>query len=99
MNQLGFPLLSLILWLPAAGALALLFVPRANAELARRISLATMVAGFLISLLLPLRFETNPMQIAMVGAPPVMQFVEELPWLPIVGATYSLGLMASVSGW
>ncbi|WP_298401116.1 NuoM family protein [uncultured Chloroflexus sp.] len=92
MNQLGFPLLSLVLWLPAAGALALLFVPRANVELSRRISLVTMVAVFLISLLLPLRFETNPMQIAVVGAPPVMQFVEELPWLPIVGATYSLGV-------
>ncbi|PMP73334.1 MAG: NADH:ubiquinone oxidoreductase subunit M, partial [Chloroflexus aggregans] len=92
MNQLGFPLLSLILWLPAAGALVLLFVPRANAELARRVSLATMVVVFLLSLLLPLRFETNPLQTTVVGASPVMQFVEEVPWLPIVGATYSLGI-------
>ena len=29
MNQLGFPLLSIVLWLPTLGALALLFVPRA----------------------------------------------------------------------
>ena len=92
MNQLGFPLLSLILWLPTVGALVLLFVPQTNPELARRVSLTTMVIGFVLSLILPLRFETNPFQVAVVGAPPAMQFVEELPWLPIVGATYSLGI-------
>ncbi len=92
MNQLGFPLLSLILWLPTAGALALLFVPRTNAELARRVSFVTMLITFALSLALPLRFETEPAQIMVVGAPPVMQFVEDLPWLPIIGATYSLGV-------
>jgi NADH-quinone oxidoreductase subunit M len=92
MNQVGFPLLSLILWLPAVGALALLALPRTNAELARRVSLAFAVVTFLVSLLLPLNFEPNVMQAAVVGMPPAMQFVEELVWLPGVGAGYSLGL-------
>lgn len=92
MNQVGFPLLSLILWLPAVGVLALLAVPRGSAELARKVSLVFALVTFAVSLLLLPNFEPNVMQAAVVGMPPAMQFVEELVWLPGVGAGYSLGL-------
>jgi NADH-quinone oxidoreductase subunit M len=92
MNQLGFPILSLVLWLPTLGALALIALPRLGDEASRRTALAVAVLTFLVSLALPLRFEPSPAQIMMVGAPPVMQFYESLPWLPSFGISYSLGL-------
>ncbi len=78
-----FPYLSLILWLPALGALALLAVPRAQQQTARTVALGFSLLTFAISLALPLRFDpTNP----------AMQFVEQLPWLPQWGISYHLGL-------
>ncbi|MEI8166868.1 MAG: NADH-quinone oxidoreductase subunit M [Chloroflexales bacterium] len=90
----GFPLLSIVLWLPALGALLLLLVPRGAAELARRIALAVAVVTFLVSLPLVFGFQSSPTATpaaALAGAP-VMQFAESLPWLPSWGVNYSLGI-------
>ena len=46
-NAAGFPLLSLILFLPLAGALLLLFIPKANSSLIRMIANLVALAGFL----------------------------------------------------
>ena len=78
-----FPYLSLILWLPALGALALLATPREQHQTARSIALAVSLLTFVISLALPLRF--NP-------ADPSMQFVEQVAWIPQWGISYHLGL-------
>lgn len=81
----GIPILSLVLWLPALGAIALLAVPRNGAdELARRLSLAVASLTFLISLALPFGFQSS------AGA--ALQFAEQIPWLPSWGISYSLGL-------
>jgi NADH-quinone oxidoreductase subunit M len=86
----AFPILSTVLWLPALGALGLLLVPRDNAALARRVALAVAVVTFLVSLALPLNFQpdlaTSP------GGPPAMQFVQTLPWLPMWGISYNVGV-------
>ena len=86
----GFPILSLVVWLPTLGALLLLSVPRGAAELARRIALAVAVVTFLASL--PLVFGYRPADAGVPEATPAMQFIENLPWLPSWGISYSLAL-------
>ncbi|NTU82434.1 MAG: NADH-quinone oxidoreductase subunit M [Chloroflexales bacterium] len=86
----GFPILSLVLWLPALGALLLLLVPRGAAELSRRVALAVSVVTFLVSL--PLVFGYVPDAASAAGGAPAMQFAERLPWLPTWGASYSIAV-------
>jgi NADH-quinone oxidoreductase subunit M len=81
-NSAGFPLLSLVLFTPLAGALVLLFVRQANTI--RWIANLTAVAGFVFSL--PLWFWYDA---ADTGAR--WQFVERTDWIPSIGASYFLG--------
>lgn len=83
----SLPILSLILWLPTVGAVGLLAVPRHNDELARRVALIVGLLTFLASLALPLGYATTPAE----GAG-TFRFVEDLPWLPMLGASYRLGV-------
>ena len=82
-NAAGFPLLSLILFLPLAGALLLLFIPKQNSSAIRLIANVVALAGFLVSV--PLWFWYNPQE-------PNYQFVERMPWIPSIGAEYFLGV-------
>jgi NADH-quinone oxidoreductase subunit M len=75
--------LSLILFLPLAGALLLLFVPKQNEDAIRWIANIVAFAGFLVSI--PLWFWYNPQN-------PEFQFIERMPWIPSVGAEYFLGV-------
>lgn len=84
MNQLaGFPLLSLVVWLPAIGALALQLLPAAQTRLIRQVSLAFALAAFLISLLVVFGFDRRT-----TG----YQFVDSLPWVPGWGLSYRLSV-------
>src|SRR5438067_12362969 len=75
--------LSLILFLPLAGALLLLLVPKENAHAIRWIANVVALIGFAISI--PLWFWYNPQQAD-------FQFVERAPWIPSIGAEYFLGV-------
>src|SRR3989442_1775379 len=75
--------LSIILFTPLAGALALLLVNRQNENAIRWIANLVALAGFAISV--PLWFWYQP-----AGAD--FQFVERAPWIPSVGAEYFLGV-------
>jgi NADH-quinone oxidoreductase subunit M len=75
--------LSLLLFLPLAGALVLLFVPKQNADAIRWIANLVALLGFLLSI--PLWFWFNP-------ANPDFQFVERAAWIPSIGADYFLGV-------
>lgn len=92
MNQVFFPILSLILWLPALGALALLLIPREREELHRQVALVFAVLTFIVSCILPLSFQGAPVQVAGLDGAPVMQFVERAPWIPAWGIEYFLGI-------
>ncbi|RRR74846.1 MAG: NADH-quinone oxidoreductase subunit M [Candidatus Viridilinea halotolerans] len=83
-------ILSLVLWLPALGALLLLLVPRGADELARRVALGVALLTFLASLALPLGYA--PAEAAGTRLTPDLQFVEELAWLPTWGISYSIAL-------
>ena len=80
-RQVGFPILTLLIFLPAAGALLLLLLRGERA--ARVVALAVTSATFVLSLLLPARFQHGV---------PDMQFVERLAWIPPLGASYHLGI-------
>ncbi len=79
--MLSSHLLSLLIWLPILGAIAVLFCGR-NANAARWLALAVALVTFLVSI--PLWTGYN---IAGSG----MQFLENVPWIAALKANYALG--------
>ncbi len=82
-NADNFPILSLILFTPAVGAVLLLFVSRQQETLIKWIANVFATLGFLVSL--PLWFAYDPTNTS-------YQFVERIPWIPSIGAEYFLGV-------
>jgi NADH-quinone oxidoreductase subunit M len=80
----SFPLLSAAIWIPIlAGAGLLVFGSDRYQHAVRIVALIAAIAGFLVTLPLFAGFDT---------ATADFQFVEELPWIDVLGATYSLGV-------
>jgi NADH-quinone oxidoreductase subunit M len=75
-------ILSLLIWLPILGAIAVLALGR-NANAARWLALLVTLATLLISI--PLWTGYLPLQ-------PGMQFVESIAWIPALKANYALGV-------
>ncbi len=86
MNAAGFPVLSLVTWLPIVGCLVIMSI-RGDEETvaanARWTALWTSLIVFVVSLVLWVRFD---------AADPGFQFVESAAWLPQWGITYKLGV-------
>src|SRR5579875_2962353 len=86
MNAAGFPILSLLTWLPLVGCGVILCV-RGDEETvavnARWTALWTSLIVFALSL--KLWFEFDPSN-------PGFQFVESIPWLPEYGVGYRMGV-------
>jgi NADH-quinone oxidoreductase subunit M len=82
-NQLGFPLLSIVLWLPTLGALALLIVPRDRLTALRGLALLVALASFAASVFLYLYFDF---------AVPGFQFADSMEWVPSWGISYSVSI-------
>ncbi len=76
------PILSLVTFLPLAGGLALVFVPRDRVRTIRALALAVSGLTFLVSLVLLARFD---------GASSALQFVERVPWIGR-GLDYQVGI-------
>jgi NADH-quinone oxidoreductase subunit M len=85
MNQLSFPILSLTLWLPVVGALALLATPGASAETHRRTALGFAVATLVAALAAATLYLTGPAAAVGMAEP-------ALPWIPAWGSSYHLGI-------
>jgi NADH-quinone oxidoreductase subunit M len=76
-------LLSIITWLPAVGAVIILaLMKRDQAGLIKRFATAWFGLVFLVSLML-FGYDRN------LGG---MQFLEDYPWIPIIGARYQMGV-------
>ncbi|HEV8347313.1 MAG TPA: NADH-quinone oxidoreductase subunit M [Vicinamibacterales bacterium] len=75
--------LSIVLFLPLAGALLLLLVSKQNENAIRWIANVVAFLGFVVSI--PLWFWFDP-------ARPGFQFIERAPWIPSIGAEYFLGV-------
>ncbi|WP_376090669.1 NADH-quinone oxidoreductase subunit M [Roseomonas sp. CCTCC AB2023176] len=86
MNVVGFPILSLLTFLPIAGVIAILMVRgdeqtvRSNA---RWTALWTSLIVFALSLILWFRFDASSAD---------AQFVERVEWLPEFGVSYHMGV-------
>ncbi len=78
------PLLSMIVWLPIVGGMAVLLSgDKGDANGVRVLSLVISIATFLLSLGLYTGFDTST---------PAMQFVERAPWIPAFDIYYHFGV-------
>ncbi len=78
---MDFPLLSLIVFLPAAGALVILFLRDHNAV--RWTALTVALVDFVLCIGLLLGFDTTTYE---------MQFTETREWIPALGISYAVGV-------
>ena len=78
---MDLPLLSLIVFLPAAGALVLMFLRDDGAV--RWTALGVTVLDFALCIAMLAGFDTTTHE---------MQFTETRPWVPALGITYALGV-------
>ncbi|MFZ9508104.1 MAG: NADH-quinone oxidoreductase subunit M [Burkholderiaceae bacterium] len=80
----AIPVLSAAIWVPIAfGAFLLAFGNDRNAPTVRVIALVGAVLGFLVTIPLFTGFERGTAD---------LQFVEQLPWIELLGASYLLGV-------
>ena len=79
----GFPVLSLIVFLPFVGCLILLLIERDNHQAIRQTALGISMATFFLSLLLLFGFDLGNTQ---------MQFSETKNWIPTLGVQYAIGV-------
>ena len=82
-NVLGFPILSLITYIPLVGAVLLLFIGRERIGAIRNTAFVSSLASFALSLLLPFNYN---------GSTAAVQLPERAAWIPSIGVTYFLGL-------
>jgi NADH-quinone oxidoreductase subunit M len=87
---MAFPLLSVIVFLPLLGAMALAGVPREHVNAVRWGALGVMLVTFGISLALYPLFDL---------AVPGMQLSERVAWISRWGFFITLGSMASACRW
>ncbi len=86
MNAAGFPILTILTFLPLVGALAILTVrgeEKVVASNARWAALWTSLVTFALSLVLWFQFDRTS---------PDFQFVERADWLPDFGVSYAMGV-------
>jgi len=81
--QLTWPILSVLIWLPVLGGVALLALGDRSIALGRWVALLVTLLTFLLSTQLYTHFDSTTAQ---------MQFVESLPWIPGLSARYALGV-------
>ncbi|TIX80549.1 MAG: NADH-quinone oxidoreductase subunit M, partial [Mesorhizobium sp.] len=78
---MAFPLLSLIVFMPAAGAAVVMFLR--NDDAVRWTALGVTVLDFALCIVMLAGFDTTTHE---------MQFTETRPWVPALGITYALGI-------
>jgi NADH-quinone oxidoreductase subunit M len=83
MNQLNFPILSLVTFLPLLGVLTILFIPREREGSIKWVAFVTTVVTFALSLPLYSYFQADTH---------VIQFGERFPWIEPWGISYHVGV-------
>jgi NADH-quinone oxidoreductase subunit M len=82
-NSAGWPLLSILVWLPILGGVAVLLLGDERARLGRWLALGIAIATFVLSIPLYTGFDATSA---------AMQFVERAPWIESLRADYHLGV-------
>ncbi|MHB8293268.1 MAG: complex I subunit 4 family protein [Acidimicrobiales bacterium] len=80
---MGFPILTVLVLLPAGAALAVALAPREPAQLARRIGLGAAVVELALAGWMTAAFKTST---------PGFQFVSDQPWVRAFGISWHLGV-------
>jgi NADH-quinone oxidoreductase subunit M len=80
---MGFPILSLIIFLPLAAGLLILALPAERKLAIKGIALGAGVISLVLAVIIYARYD-----IALGG----YQFIERLPWLPALGISYYVGV-------
>jgi len=88
MDPSGFPLLSIILWLPTVGALVLMFLPREHVALQRQVALILSGFVFILSCMLIGGVDA----VGEGGTPPELSFVHRVAWIPQLGIDYLIAI-------
>ena len=78
----NFPLLSLTIWLPIFGGLWVVF-RGSRTDSVKAEALIFSIVTFMLSLVLLYKFDSSTAE---------MQFLERIPWIPVFGIEYFLGL-------
>jgi NADH-quinone oxidoreductase subunit M len=81
--QSGFPLLSLVIWLPVFAGLVCLLIGEKSAQTARWVAAVATVATLGFSIPLWTGFDSTTAN---------MQFVERFPWIDAINSWYHLGI-------
>src|SRR5215210_7409165 len=79
----GVPILSIICYVPLAGALLLLFLPKDRPALIRQLATGVALLDFLLSIPLWFAFDRNG---------DLFQFRESAPWIESIGVRYEFGI-------
>jgi NADH-quinone oxidoreductase subunit M len=82
MNSLDSSILSLVTFIPLAGALLLVFMPRRDRDI-KIVSLVVTICAFLVSLHLPVHLHRSQ---------PGFQYEINLPWIPTPNIHYHMGI-------
>jgi len=82
-QQAGFPILSVITYLPLAGVVIIALLGKGRPTFYKVVSLAVTLAAFALSIVLLLRFHENR---------PGMQFVENVVWIKRFNIHYGFGI-------
>ena len=77
------PILTLITFIPLLGSILVLLIPKERESLIKRISVFVSLIPLALSIYVVLAYDR-----AMGG----MQFADEAPWIPALGASYHLGV-------
>jgi NADH-quinone oxidoreductase subunit M len=83
MNQLNFPIISLVTFFPLFGALILMLIKKGKKDLLRTTALIISLIEFVISFPILIYFNSGTHE---------MQFVENIPWVKSVGINYFIGI-------
>jgi NADH-quinone oxidoreductase subunit M len=81
--MIDYPLLSLLIWLPIAGGVALLAMDAMGNTACRQTALLVSIGTFLLSIGLYTGFDVSTA---------TMQFQEKIPWIDAFNANYHLGI-------
>ena len=79
----GIPLVSLVTFLPAIGAIVVAFTPTGRPNVARYTALGFALLAWVVSLVMLAGF---------VAGDPAFQFTESVPWIPMFGIDYAVGV-------
>ncbi len=88
--DLGFPILSVLTFLPVLGMIVIALIHKDNVKIIRTVTIAVTALQIVFSIVLWMTFDTT---LAGINDPNSFQYIERVPWIRIAG----LGIFGNVS--